>query len=76
MGGKPSSGGGTSLLAWMFWEDVGILSGMSSYKALGITKLVNRKPIRQLRFIRKNMNLYKMKLKLKLMRHSSIPKVN
>ena len=53
---------------------------MSSYKALGITKLVNRKPIRQLRFIRKNMNLYKtklkLKLKLKLMRHSSIPKVN
>ena len=57
MGDKPSNGGGTSLLAWLFWEDAGISGGMLSYEALGITKLVIRKPIRQIRFIRKNRNL-------------------
>ena len=60
----------------MFWEDAGILGGMLSYKELGITKLITKKPIRQFKFIRKNRNLYKMKLKLKLMCHSSILKVN
>ena len=39
MGGKPSSGWGTSLLAWLFWEDVGLLGG--------ITKLVTKEPIRK-----------------------------
>ena len=76
MGGKPSNGRGTSLLVLLLWEDVSFVSGMLSYKALGMTKLVTKKPIRQFRFIRKNRNLYKTKLKLKLMRHSSIPKVN
>ena len=57
MGGKPLSGGGTSLLALLFWEDVGVLGVMLSYEALGITKLVIGKLIKQIRFIRKNRNL-------------------